>query len=53
MEASLSYDGGGRFHQKSMGQDAIKLYVDYNNKPHLEVYDSPGKSVVYDWRLPQ
>lgn len=47
------YDDAGIFIKNRWGREAIKLYVDYDNKPHLEVYDALGKSVVYDLKLPQ
>ena len=45
------YDDAGIFIKNRWGRDAIKLYVDYDNKPHLEVYDQLGKSVVYELKL--
>jgi hypothetical protein len=47
------YDDAGVFIKNRWGRDAIKLYVDYDNKPHLEVYDQLGKSIVYDLKLPK
>lgn len=41
-----AYDDAGIFIRNRWGRDAIKLYVDYENKPHFEVYDQLGKSVV-------
>jgi hypothetical protein len=45
------YDDTGVFIKNRWGRDAIKLYVDYNNKPHLEVYDQLGKSIIYELNL--
>jgi hypothetical protein len=45
------YDDAGIFIKNRWGRDSIKLYVDYDNKPHLEVYDQLGKSVVYELKL--
>lgn len=42
------YDEAGLFIRNRFGRDAMKLYVDYNNKPHLQVYDLLGTKVVYD-----
>jgi len=47
------YDDAGVFIRNRWGRDAIKLYVDYDNKPHFEVYDQLGKSIVYDLKLPK
>jgi hypothetical protein len=47
------YDDVGVFIKNRWGRDAIKLYVDYDNKPHLEVYDQLGKSIVYELKLPK
>jgi hypothetical protein len=47
-----AYDDAGVFIKNRWGRDAMKLYVDYDNKPHLEVYDQLGKSVVYELKLP-
>jgi len=48
-----AYDDAGVFIKNRWGQDAMKLYVDYDNKPHLEVYDRLGKSIVYELKLPK
>jgi hypothetical protein len=48
---NVAYDDAGIFIKNRWGRDAIKLYVDYDNKPHLEVYDPLGKSVVYELKL--
>jgi len=45
------YDDAGIFIKNRWGRDAIKLYVDYDNMPHLAVYDTMGKSVTYDLKL--
>ncbi len=47
------YDDAGVFIRNRWGRDAIKLYVDYDNKPHFEVYDARGKSIVYEMKLPK
>lgn len=46
------YDDGGVFIKNRWGRTVIKLYVDYDNKPHFEVYDPLGKSVVYELKVP-
>jgi hypothetical protein len=33
------------------GRDAIKLYIDCDNKPHFEVYGASGKTKVYELKL--
>jgi hypothetical protein len=51
VKGNVAYDDAGLFIKNRWGRDAIKLYVDYDNKPHLEVYDPLGKSVVYELKL--
>ena len=46
------YDDTGVFIKNKWGRTAIKLYVDNQNKPHFEVYDPLGKSVVYALKIP-
>jgi hypothetical protein len=48
----VSYDDAGLFLKNKWGNDAIKIYVDKDNKPHFEIYDSLGKSIVYNVKLP-
>ena len=48
---NVAYDDAGIFIKNRWGRDAIKLYVDYDNKPHLEVYDPLGKTKVYELKL--
>jgi len=36
-----------------VGRNAIKLYIDNNNKPHFEIYDPLGKAIVYELKIPQ
>jgi hypothetical protein len=43
-----SYDDAGLFLKNKLGRDAIKIYVDKDNKPHFEIYDSLGKSILYE-----
>ena len=43
-----SYDDAGIFIRNRWGRDAIKLYVDADNKPHLDVYDQLGSKVAYN-----
>ncbi|RYY92341.1 MAG: hypothetical protein EOO11_21395 [Chitinophagaceae bacterium] len=38
----------GIFIRNRFGRDAIRLYVDRKNKPHLQFYDSTGKVLVYE-----
>jgi hypothetical protein len=35
-----------------VSRNVIKLYVDNDNKPHFEVYDKLGKTVLYELKLP-
>jgi len=50
---SEPYDDAGVFIKNKWGRTAIKLYVDSNNKPHFEIYDPLGKSIVYELKVPQ
>jgi hypothetical protein len=47
------YDEAGLFLKNKWGRDAIKLYVDNNNRPRFEVYDPLGNSLIYELKLPQ
>lgn len=51
LENGVPYDDAGIFIGNRWGQDAIKLYVDYNNRPHFEIFDPYGRSKVYDLKL--
>ena len=46
------YDDGGVFVKNKWGRAVIKLYVDYDNRPHFEVYDPLGKTLVYELKVP-
>lgn len=48
-----AYDDAGIFIKNKWGRTAIRLYVDADNKPHFEVYDPLGKSIVYELRIPK
>jgi hypothetical protein len=52
LKDSIPYDDSGVFIKNKWGRNAIKLYVDNENKPHFEVYDALGKSVVYKLKVP-
>ena len=45
------FDDAGLFIRNRWGRDAIKLYVDVENKPHFEVFDELGNSKVYELKL--
>jgi hypothetical protein len=47
------YDDAGLFLKNKWGRDAIKIYIDKDNKPHFEIYDSLGKSILYEIKLSQ
>jgi hypothetical protein len=47
------FDNSGVFIKNKWGRTAIKLYVDYENKPHFEIYDPLGKSMIYELKLPK
>jgi hypothetical protein len=46
------YDDAGVFIKNKWGRDAIKLYVDNDNKPHFEILDALGRSCVYELKIP-
>ena len=48
----VAYDDTGVFIKNKWGRNAIRLYVDNDNKPHFEVYDSLRKSVIYELKIP-
>ena len=50
---SAAYDDTGIFIKNKWGRNAIRLYVDNDNKPHFEVYDPLGKSIVYELKVPR
>ena len=51
VENGQPYDEAGLFIKNRWGRDAIKLYVDYDNKPHLDVFDPLGKVKTYELKL--
>lgn len=50
---STPYDDTGVFIKNKWGRNAIRLYVDKDNKPHFDVYDPLGKSIIYELKLPR
>jgi len=50
---STPYDDTGIFIKNKWGRNAIRLYVDNNNKPHFEVYDPLGNTIVYELKVPR
>jgi hypothetical protein len=52
VNADKPYDDGGVFIRNRWGRTVIKLYVDYDNKPHFEVYDALGKALIYELKVP-
>lgn len=51
-ENGAAYDDSGVFIKNKWGRNAIKLYVDSDNKPHFEILDPLGKSIVYELKIP-
>jgi len=49
-EEGKSYDETGLFVRNKYGRNAIRLYVDDANIPHLEFYDDLGKNIIYEWK---
>jgi len=52
VNAGVPYDYTGLFIKNKWGRNAIRIYVDNQNKPHFEVYDELGKARLYDLKLP-
>jgi len=46
-----AYDDAGLFIKNRLGRDAIRLYVDVDNKPHFELLDELGHTRVYEFKL--
>jgi hypothetical protein len=46
-----TYDETGLDIRNKLGNTAIRLYVDQYNVPHLEMYDSTGKTKIYELDL--
>ena len=46
--AKESYDDTGLFIRNTWGREAIRLFVDKDNKPHLQVFDPLGEKIVYE-----
>jgi hypothetical protein len=49
---NVAFDDTGLFIRNRLGQKAIRLYVDADNKPHFEIYDQLGKTTVYELKAP-
>jgi hypothetical protein len=47
------YDDTGVFIKNKWGRTAIELYVDQENQPHFEIYDSLGKLLLYEMKIPR
>ncbi|MGD0782336.1 MAG: hypothetical protein ABSA30_05700 [Candidatus Aminicenantales bacterium] len=48
-----AYDETGLFIRNKYGRDAIRVFVDKDNIPHLEFYDRLGQKILYEWKLPK
>ena len=48
-----SYDETGLFIRNKYGRDAIRVFVDKDNIPHLEFFDRLGQKILYEWRPPK
>jgi len=53
LKGGNSYDDTGVFIKNKWGRNAIKLYIDNDNKPHFEIFDPLGKTLLYELKLPQ
>ena len=51
-QGGKAYNNAGIFIKNKWGRDAIKIYVDDDNKPHIQVLDPLGNSVVYEVNIP-
>ena len=48
-----AYDETGLFIRNKYGRDAIRVFVDKDNIPHLEFFDRLGKTIIYEWKPPK
>ena len=46
------YNNAGIFIKNKWGRNAIRIFVDDDNKPHFQVFDPLGKTVVYELNIP-
>jgi hypothetical protein len=53
VENQVPYNDAGVFIKNKWGRNAIKIYVDNDNKPHFEVYDPLGEKIVYELKIPK
>ena len=44
------YDETGLFIRNKYGRDAIRVFVDNDNLPHLEFFDKLGQKIIYEWK---
>ncbi len=44
------YDETGLFIRNKYGRDAIRVFVDKDNLPHLEFFDQLGRKILYEWK---
>ena len=51
VKSHKSYNEAGLFIRNKAGANAIKIYVDDDNIPHFEVYDTSGKKKIYELDL--
>ena len=51
-QGGKAYNNAGIFIKNKWGRDAIKIYVDDDNKPHIQVLDPLGNSVIYEVNIP-
>jgi len=52
-KGGATYDDAGLFIRNKWGRNTIRLYVDNDNRPHFQVYDPLGKTIIYELKLPQ
>jgi hypothetical protein len=50
VQEGLAYDETGLFIRNKYGRDAIRVFVDKDNLPHLEFFDKLGKNLIYEWK---
>ena len=52
IKGSETYDDAGMFIKNKWGRNTIRLYVDNDNRPHFQIYDPLGKTIIYELKLP-
>ena len=48
----VAFDDTGLIIRNKWGRNSIRLFVDNENKPHLQFYDDVGKAIAYELKVP-